>query len=44
MLLDAVANGLSLLTWEQDTFAYAEGYDEDGGEISWDCGLGKRFR
>ena len=31
VLLDAVANGLSLLTWEQDTFAYAEGYDEEAG-------------
>ena len=28
VLLEAVRGGLSLLTWEQDTFAYAEGYDE----------------
>ena len=31
VLLEAVANGLSLLTWEQDTFAYAESYDEESG-------------
>ena len=31
VLLEAVANGLSLLTWEQDTFAYAESYDEEPG-------------
>ena len=31
VLLQAVANGLSLLTWEQDTFAYAESYDEESG-------------
>ena len=28
-MLQAVSNGLSLLTWEQDTFAYAESYDEE---------------
>ncbi len=28
VLLEAVSTGLSLLTWEQDTFAYAESYDE----------------
>jgi hypothetical protein len=28
VLLDAVGDGLSLLTWEQDTFAYADSYDE----------------
>ena len=31
MLQEAVANGLSLLTWEQDTFGYAESYDEESG-------------
>ena len=31
VLLEAVANGLSILTWEQDTFAYAESYDEESG-------------
>ena len=31
VLLQAVANGLSLLTWEQDTFSYAESYDEESG-------------
>ena len=31
VLLKAVGNGLSLLTWEQDTFAYAESYDEESG-------------
>ena len=31
VLLEAVANGVSLLTWEQDTFAYAESYDESTG-------------
>ena len=28
VLLDAIRNGLSLLTWEQDSFAYADYYDE----------------
>ena len=29
VLLEAVNNGLSLMTWQQDSFAYAEGYDDD---------------
>jgi hypothetical protein len=28
VLLNAIRGGLALLTWEQDAFAYAEGYDE----------------
>ena len=36
VLLDAVRGGISLLTWEQDTFAYAESYDEAAGRY---CGL-----
>ena len=28
VLLDAIRSGLLLLTWEQDSFAYAESYDE----------------
>jgi len=28
VLVAAISNGLSLLTWEQETFAYAEGWDE----------------
>jgi predicted AAA+ superfamily ATPase len=28
VLLDAIGDGLSLLTWEQDTFAFADSYDE----------------
>ena len=28
VLLEAVRNGLALLTWQQDAFAYAESYDE----------------
>ena len=28
MLLEGMADGLSLLTWEHDTFAYADSYDE----------------
>jgi predicted AAA+ superfamily ATPase len=28
VLLDGIADGLSLLTWESDTFAYADSYDE----------------
>ena len=31
VLLDGIADGLSLLTWEQDTFAYADSYDESVG-------------
>jgi predicted AAA+ superfamily ATPase len=29
VLLNAISDGLSLMTWEQETFAYAEGWDED---------------
>uniref|UniRef100_A0A7C1FH22 ATP-binding protein n=1 Tax=Caldilinea aerophila TaxID=133453 RepID=A0A7C1FH22_9CHLR len=28
VLLEAIANGLTLVTWQTETFAYAEGYDE----------------
>ena len=31
VLLEAIRNGLSLMTWEQDSFAYADGYDEATG-------------
>ena len=31
VLLEAIRNGLSLMTWEQDSFAYADGYDEIAG-------------
>ncbi len=29
VLLDAIRQGVSLLTWEEDTFAYADSYDEE---------------
>jgi len=29
VLVDAIREGLGLLTWTQDSFAYAEGYDEE---------------
>jgi hypothetical protein len=28
LLVDAIRDGLALLTWEQDAFAYADSYDE----------------
>ena len=31
VLADAVEEGLSLLTWPTDTFAYADSYDDEGG-------------
>lgn len=31
VLLDGIADGLSLLTWEHDTFAYADSHDEAAG-------------
>ena len=31
MLLGAVRDGVSLLTWEQDTFAFADSFDEAAG-------------
>ena len=31
VLLEAVREGLALLTWEQDAFAYAESFDETAG-------------
>ena len=30
MLVDAIRSGLGLLTWEQDSFAFADSYDEAG--------------
>ena len=29
VLLNAIADGIALLTWEQDAFAYADSFDED---------------
>jgi hypothetical protein len=31
VLVEAIRSGIGLLTWEQDAFAYADGYDEAGG-------------
>src|SRR5207249_2653421 len=31
VLLDAIREGLRLLTWSQDSFAYADSFDEDAG-------------
>ena len=31
VLLEAIRNGLSLMTWEHDSFAYADGYDDGAG-------------
>ncbi len=31
ILLTAIRDGVSLLTWEQDSFAFADSYDEDSG-------------
>lgn len=31
VLVGAITSGLALLTWEQDSFAYAESFDEDAG-------------
>lgn len=30
VVLDAIASGVGLLSWQQDSFAFAESYDEDG--------------
>ena len=32
VLLAAIADGLNLLTWEQETFAYADSYDDSTGK------------
>jgi len=32
VLVDAIQRGIGLLTWEMETFAYAESYDEGSGE------------
>ena len=32
VLLEAIRNGLALMTWEQDSFAYADGYDDSAGK------------
>ena len=31
VLLRSIEGGVSLITWEQETFAFAEGFDEDAG-------------
>jgi len=31
VLLNAIGEGVALLTWEQDAFAFADSYDEDAG-------------
>ena len=31
VLLEGIRNGLALMTWEQDSFAYADGYDDSAG-------------
>ena len=31
VLLEAIRNGLSLMMWEQDSFAYADGHDDGAG-------------
>ena len=31
VLLEAIREGLRLLTWSQDSFAYADGFDEEAG-------------
>lgn len=31
VLLDAIHNGVNLLTWAQDSFGYADSYDDDAG-------------
>ena len=31
VLLEAIRNGLALMTWEHDSFAYADGYDDGPG-------------
>lgn len=31
VLLDAIGEGVKLLTWEQDAFAFADSFDEDAG-------------
>lgn len=33
VLAEAIRSGLSMLTWSQDSFAYAESFDEDAGRF-----------
>jgi predicted AAA+ superfamily ATPase len=33
VLIQAIRDGVALLTWQSDTFAYAESYDEEGGRF-----------
>ena len=37
VLLEAVREGLRLLTWSQDSFAYADSFDEDAGRYRGLC-------
>ena len=34
MLAQTIQSGIALMTWEQDSFAYAEGYDEGYDEAT----------
>jgi hypothetical protein len=40
VLLGAVGDGVSLLTWEQDTFAFADSFDEDASGTA-ACAVGR---
>ena len=33
VLVQAIRDGVALLTWQTDTFAYAESYDEGAGAL-----------
>ena len=45
VLVQAIRDGVALLTWQSDTFAYAESYDEGAGATA-GCAVGRscRFR
>ena len=37
VLLRSIGDGVSLITWEQETFAFAESFDEDAGRYNARC-------
>ena len=40
VIAETVRDGVGLLTWETDAFAYAESYDEEKGALPWASGGG----
>jgi hypothetical protein len=41
VLLHAIGDGMTLLTWEQDSFAFADSFDDAAGSLQKACAVGR---